>query len=211
MKLSRPRIPAQLTDGSLKLLLEGDLEEVRIYDVDATKVDISAPGFDSVVLEKVSFLQAQLPRISARDLQAKQSDFSSSVLTNGSINRAEFVNCRMTGIDFSKSNLHDVVFRGCKLDMANFRFADLRRVQCIDCTLVETDFLGATLHDVDFQGCMLKKTIFDRVQCRQVDLRGSQLIEISGWGSLKGAVIDDLQLVTIAPYLAHELGLKVVQ
>lgn len=209
MKLSRPRIPARLAEGSLELLLEGDLEEVRIYGVDATKVAIAAPGFDSVVLEKVGFLQAQLLRINAKDLQVKQSDFSSSALTDGSINRAEFTNCRMTGVDFNKTNLHDVIFRGCKLDMANFRFADLRRVQFVDCTLVETDFLGTTLQDVDFQSCVLEKTVFDRTQCKQVDLRSSQLVEISGWGSMKGVIIDDSQLISAAPCLAHELGISV--
>jgi uncharacterized protein YjbI with pentapeptide repeats len=86
---------------------------------------------------------------------------------------------------------------------------DLRRVKFIDCTFTEADFLGATLHDVTFESCMLEKTIFEQVKCKQVDLRGSQLMEIKGWRSLKGATIDDLQLVTVAPYLANELGLLI--
>jgi uncharacterized protein YjbI with pentapeptide repeats len=209
MKLSRPHIPASLDNGSVTLLQAGELEAVRLQDVDATKQNVLALGIDGVVIEKCSFLQAQLPRISAKDLQVKQSDFSSAALSDGSINRAEFITCRMTGVDFSKANLHDIVFRGCKLDMANFRFSDLRRVQFVDCTLVETDFLGAVLCDISFQGCTLEKTVFDRVQCKQVDLRTSQLVEVSGWGSMKGVIIDDLQLVTAAPYLARALGIVV--
>jgi hypothetical protein len=42
-----------------------------------------------------------------------------------------------------------------------------------------------------------------------VDLRSSQLSEIRGWGSMKGAIIDDLQLISAAPYFAVELGLIV--
>lgn len=209
MKLSPPQVPAQLEDCSLELLFEGELEAVRLYDLDATKINVQALGIDGVMIEKVGFSQAQLLRISAKDLRVKQSDFSSAALTDGNINRAEFISCRMTGVDFNKTNLHDIVFRGCKLDMANFRFADLRRVQFIDCTLVETDFLGATLYDVDFQSCTLEKTVLDRTQCKQVDLRSSQLIEISGWGSMKGAIIDDSQLVSAAPYLANELGISI--
>lgn len=210
MKLAHPFIPARLKVGSLKLLLEGELEAIRLYDIDAMSCHAPALGIDGVVIEKVSFLQAQLPRISARDLQVKQSDFSSASLSDGAVNRAEFTNCRMIGVDFSKANVHDVVFRGCKLDLANFRFADLRRVQFVDCTLGETDFLGALLHNVSFQSCTLEKTVFDQAQCKHVDLRSSDLIEISGWGSMQGVIVDDTQLITIAPYLAREVGLTVL-
>jgi hypothetical protein len=58
-----------------------------------------------------------------------------------------------------------------------------------------------------FETSVLEKTVFDRTHCKQVDLRGSQLTELSGWGSMKGVIIDDLQLATMAPYFAHELGL----
>jgi uncharacterized protein YjbI with pentapeptide repeats len=209
MKLSRPRLPAQLEDGSLDMLLEGELDNVKCTDMDATKSTVLAMDIDTVVMEKVGFLQAQLLRVTVRDAVMKQCDFSSASLTDGAFNRAEFITCRMTGVDFSKTSLHDVTFRGCKLDMANFRFADLRRVHFIDCTLVETDFLGATLYNVVFESCMLEKTVFDQAKCKQVDLRTSQLIEISGWGSLKGVIIDDGQLISVAPYLANELGLSV--
>jgi len=209
MKLTAPRIPAYLPDGSLELLGEGQVEAVRLLDIDATKESFVALDLDSVVLEKVVFLQAHLVRIGAKDVRIIQSDFSSAVMTDGNFNRAEFASCRMTGVDMNKTNLHDVVFKGCKLDLANFRFADLRRVQFIDCTLIETDFLGATLHDVTFQSCILEKTVFDRTHCKLVDMRSSQLTEIIGWGSMKGAIIDDVQLMGAAPYLASELGLTV--
>ena len=74
MKLSRPIIPPLLEDGSLTDMLEGSLEQVQVTG-DATKYTIQALGIDSVVLDRMSFLQAQLPRIAARDLIAKQSDF----------------------------------------------------------------------------------------------------------------------------------------
>ena len=208
MKLSRPIIPPAPENGSLADLLDGSLEHVQLTG-DATKYTVQALEIDSVIFDRMSFLRAHLPRIVARDLVAKQSDFSSTLMTDGAFNRAEFINCRMSGVDFSKTSLHDVVFRGCKLDMANMRFADIRRAKFIDCTLVETDFLGAILQDVTFESCVLEKTVFDRVKCKQVDLRTSQLIELSGWGSLKGATIDGVQLLSAAPYLAHELGISV--
>jgi uncharacterized protein YjbI with pentapeptide repeats len=209
MKLTRPKIPAKLEQATLEDLLDGDLESVRLSDVDGTAIEVLAGDWDSVEIERLVLLQAQLLRLTVRDVSVKQSDLSSALLPDAAFNRGEFVNCRMTGVDFSKATLHDVVFRGCKLDIANFRFADIRRAKFIDCTLVETDFLGAMLHDVIFESCTLTKTVFDRVRCKQVDLRTSQLDEISGWGSLKGVTIDAAQLAAIAPYLAHELGIIV--
>lgn len=208
MKLSRPIIPPLLENGTLADISEGSLEQVQLTG-DATKYNVQALEIDGVLFDRMSLLQAQLPRIVARDFVAKQSDFSSTLMADGAFNRAEFSHCRMSGVDFSKTSLHDVIFRGCKLDIANFRFADIRRVKFVDCTLSETDFLGATLHDVVFESCVLEKTIFDKVKCKQVDLRTSQLVDISGWGSLKGVIIDDIQLMSVAPYLAHELGLSV--
>jgi uncharacterized protein YjbI with pentapeptide repeats len=209
MKLARPRLLPQLEDGSIDNLLEGELSEVHLYDINAVKVTVLALDIDGVLLEKVGLLQAQLPRVTARDMVAKQCDFSSTTLVDGAFNRAEFINCRMTGVDFNKASVHDVLFRGCKLDMANFRFADVRRVQFVDCTFIESDFLGATLHDVRFESCTLEKVVFDQAKCKQVDLRTSQLVELSGWSSLKGAVIDTAQLMAIAPYLAQTIGIVV--
>ena len=51
--------------------------------------------------------------------------------------------------------------------------------------------------------------------CRDVDLRGAALggDEIpgirSGYDCLRGCRIDNLQLMTLAPLMAHHLGLKV--
>ena len=145
MKISLPRIAPQLSDVTLKELLDGDLEDAVLRDIDATNCFVQSLNMSGVRLEKMTLTAAQLERVGARDFVAKRTDFSAAHMVNGAFNRAEFDNCRMTGVDFSRTSLHDVTFRDCKLDMANFRFADLRRVKFVDCTFVETDFLSATL------------------------------------------------------------------
>lgn len=210
MKIAKPQLPTQPEDSTLELMAQdGELEEARLYDQDGTNCNVAGLSLSSVLMEKVFLTGAHLGRVTVRDLAAKQTDFSSASLDNGLIVRAEFLNCRMTGVDFSQTNLHDVVFRGCKLDLANFRQADLRRVRFIDCTLVEADFGSARLSYVEFQSSLLEKTAFSQAACKAVDLRTSELIAIAGWRWLKGATIDGLQLVSAAPYLAQELGLIV--
>lgn len=209
MKINTPQIAAQLDEVGLSELQEGDIEDALLRDIDATNCLIIGLEIMSARLEKVILTAAQLGRVSMRDMVAKQTDFSAAHLANGALNRCEFVDCRMTGVDFSRTALHDITFRGCKLDMANFRFANLRRVRFVECTFVDTDFLSASLYDVVFESCTLEKTIFHQAKCKQVDLRTSDLYEIHGWASLKGVVIDSAQLVAVAPYLAHELGIVV--
>lgn len=209
MKLGMPQLNPQLDEISLDTFLEGDVEDAVLRNYDATNCHVTSMDISGVVLEKVIFTAAQFERINARDIKIGQCDFSAAMLAGGTLNRAMFTNCRMAGIDFSKTALHDVLFNGCKLDMANFRFADVRRVKFIDCTFVDTDLLGATLHDVAFETCVLERTVFTQAKCKSVDLRGSDLVDISGWNALKGAIIDGAQLTLAAPYLANELGIVV--
>jgi uncharacterized protein YjbI with pentapeptide repeats len=210
MKIAPPQLPAHLELYSVAdVLSDGELEDGRLYDEEAVSMTCPALDLQTVMIEKFTVAGAHLGRINARDIIIIKSDFSAANLSDGSINRASVTNCRMTGLDVSKTILRDVTFQGCKLDLANFRFADLRRVRFIDCTFNEADFMGARLHDVAFEKCTLERTVFDQVAAQKLDLRSSELIDISGWRSLKGVTIDNLQLVTIAPYLAHELGFTV--
>jgi uncharacterized protein YjbI with pentapeptide repeats len=209
MKISKPRIDAKLDEGSLDDLLEGEPEDVLLRDIDATNSHITSLDMSGTVLEKTLMTASHFERLVVRDVRFDKCDLSAVAMNSGEINRAEFVNCRMTGVDFNKTTLHDITFRGCKLDMANFRFTNLRRVAFVDCTLAETDFLGATVHDVSFESCTLERTIFTQTKCKSLDLRTSELIEISGWASLRGAIIDSTQLVAASPYLANELGIIV--
>lgn len=210
MKLAQPQLPPQLDERSIiGMVDDGELENARLQNEEAINCNVAALDLSSVVIEKVQFTGAHFSRVTIRDVRAIHADFSSVHMDNGMIVRAEFINCRMTGVDFSRTSVHDVVFRGCKLDMANFRFSDLRRVEFIDCTLTEADFMNAKLSNVEFQTSLLEKTVFSQVICKQVDLRSSQLVEIMGWKSLKGAVIDSAQLMAVAPYLAQEVGINV--
>ncbi len=210
MKVARPILPSILDDYTFAdFERESSLDTAHVIDQTPIKLDIAAADINGVLIEKAQLGRSQLPRLNARDAEVRKSDLSSVGMTNASVNRAVFTDCRMSGCDFSQAQLHDVIFKGCKLDMANFRFADLRRVMFIDCQLTETDFLGCALYDVTFESCQLDRTVFEKATCKKVDLRTSELIDISGWASLRGAIIDGAQLTLIAPYLASSLGLTI--
>jgi uncharacterized protein YjbI with pentapeptide repeats len=149
MKLTRPKLSINPEDATVAAMVDdGELESVRLHDEIAVNCNVAALQLIDVVIEKVQFTGAHFSRIVARDLLARQVDFSSAHLDNGLLVRVEFVNCRMTGTDFSLTNIHDVTFKNCKLDSAIFRKADLRRVEFIDCDLSGVDFSMARQIDV---------------------------------------------------------------
>jgi uncharacterized protein YjbI with pentapeptide repeats len=71
------------------------------------------------------------------------------------------------------------------------------------------DFGSATMVRVSFAGCTLTGADFTKVSCTAVDLRGAALGITAGFDALRGATIDSVQLVGLAPYLARHLGITV--
>jgi uncharacterized protein YjbI with pentapeptide repeats len=123
--------------------------------------------------------------------------------------RDTFADCRMTGLEAPALIAEHVHFKACRLDLANFRHATLRSVVFEDCVLDEADFGGADIAHCRFAGCSLRGTYFENARLEDVDLRGSQLEPEGDVHALKGAIIDRVQLVELAPYLARDVGLKV--
>ncbi|SDP42361.1 Pentapeptide repeat-containing protein [Pedococcus dokdonensis] len=116
---------------------------------------------------------------------------------------------RLGAVALYGSELARVRFEGCKIEFANFRGATLVDVEFVDCQLVEADFAEAKLTRVSFEGCRLVSPDFGRGTFKDVDLTGADLAGPRGVAGLRGATVSALQLIDLAPALAHELGLKV--
>ncbi len=152
MKLAHPKLSIDLTESTVTVMGDdGELESARLHDEVAINCNVAALRLTDILIENVQFTGAHFSRIVARDMIARQVDFSSAHLDNGLLVRVEFINCRMTGVDFSRTSIHDVTFKDCQLDRANFLKADLRRVDFIDCTLANTDFTVARLANVAYK------------------------------------------------------------
>lgn len=211
-RMSQPTAPQfspQLEPGAVQLFSpEATLENLIFEDIILANRKLPNISLEEVRLTRAVCTGAMLAKIAARDILIERCDFSAAHCTDGSFQRAVFKATRLTGWDISNGVLKDVVLEGCKLDLTNFRFAALTRVTFIDCQLQNADFISAELTHVSFQNCVLEDTIFAQCTMKDVDFRTSQLT-LTGWQSLKGATIDSAQLMAAAPYLAHELGIKI--
>lgn len=211
MKLNKPKLTRTGLDSInvQRLVTEATLDQITISYADASGLKAKNLSLDEAMLEKVLLTEARLEKLSLTDTELRACDLSAAGCSESSLIRAYIVGGRMTGVDFSRSTIKDVIFEDCKLDMANFRFAKLTRVQFINCQLTETDFQAAELTDVEFQTSHLDKVEFGQCKIKNVDARSSELLDIRGWQYLRGLKIDSTQLVTIAPQLAAGLGIKI--
>jgi len=165
----------------------------------------------------VTFDGGRLRRARMSDVWFSETRFVALDIAESSWTDAWLTGCVLAGVQAFAGVLRRVTFRGCKLDSVNFRDCSLTDVAFEDCVLRDADFGGAKLTRVRFGGSTLSEADFTKVTCADVDLRGATLGDGSsggagiraGYDSLRGARIDTLQLMTLAPLLAHHLGITV--
>jgi uncharacterized protein YjbI with pentapeptide repeats len=150
MKLACPKLSTDLEYASLEMMIDdGELESVRLHGENGTNCNIAALQLIDVLIEDVQFTGAQFSRIVARDVVFRKTDLSLSALDNGALVRVEFVSCRMSKADLSRTTIHDVTFRDCKMDGVNFTKSDMRRAVFKNSVLDGADFTGAALVDIE--------------------------------------------------------------
>jgi uncharacterized protein YjbI with pentapeptide repeats len=194
---------------------EGDLEPDEHYEglrfAEATFDEVAAGGchFLDCEFASVSFGGGQLRKSRFTEVSMLQVRFVATDLAETGWQDATLTGCALAGVQAFSAAARRVAFRGAKLDSVNFRGAAFADVTFEDCVLRDVDFGGATLLRVSFAGCTLADVDFTKVRCTEVDLRGASLGIQAGYESLRGATIDSVQLVALAPFMARHLGLTV--
>ena len=183
------------------------LEDVRLDGVKLGAVRASGGRVAHGALEGVDLAGSRLRSLTLIDVVVREGDFANADLTGARLRRVVFDRVRMTGITLAEMEAEDVLLRGCRLDLASFRAAEIARVAFEDCALDEADFYGAGLRLVRFAGCRLGRVELEQSRLSSVDLRTSDLEDPRG--ELRGAIIDSVQLAGLAPLLAAKLGIKV--
>ena len=202
-------------DGVLEL--DGDYDRVRFSGSAFSGVVAGGSRFAESAFTGVTFDGGRLRRARMSDVWFSETRFVALDIAESSWTDAWLTGCVLAGVQAFAGVLRRVTFRGCKLDSVNFRDCSLTDVAFEDCVLRDAVFGGAMLTRVRFPGCQLSGADFTKVTCEDVDLRGAVLGDPgaetagirAGYASLRGARIDTPQLMTLAPLLAHQLGITV--
>ena len=173
-------------------------------------LDATGGRIEQCELDGTSLAGSRLRSLALIDVVARRIDTSNADWRGASLRRVVFEACRMTGFSATELDAEDVVFRDCKLNLASFQLGRFRRATFEGCVLDEADLSGATLIETRFAGSQLRRIELEGVRLTRVDLRGAQLEEPRGdVRNLRGAIVDHVQLVGLAPVLAHGLGITV--
>jgi uncharacterized protein YjbI with pentapeptide repeats len=124
--------------------------------------------------------------------------------------RVELHHCRLTGSELGQSELTDVTFLDCRLDLVGLRFAKLERVVFRDCRMTECDFYEASLKDVTFERCELRGARFSAARIERVELSACDLAGASGVEALRGARMSWDDVLANAPVFASAIGIEIV-
>lgn len=212
MKVVPPDISDELVDvNDLPGLLRKDetLSGLSIHDASAAGLRLKSAVINDAKLVKCDLSQATIEKLQLQDCIIDNCDLTASVLADSSWHAVEVIKARCSGIQLHTSLLKNVLFRDCKLDMANLRFAQLENVVFENCIITELDLYTSKLKNVSFIGCDIEDVEFSDAQLHHVDLSRSTIVSVKGIRGLKGAHISPEQLIQLAPYLAQEIGLIV--
>lgn len=212
MKISLPKLPSplpHLSDSQNNLHADEGLRSVEAPFCEILDAHIPSAEIDSCLLRNADFTGAHLEKVSVNNTVYEKSVFDACDFTDSGWLQTSIVDTRCYGVQFQLSTLKHVTFRNCQLSLANFRYAKLTNVQLEDCVIVDADFHGAQLVNVSFVNCSLDNCTFSDTTLRRVDFTESRIGTIHGISRMKGIIINSSQLVSLAPFMAHELGITV--
>jgi uncharacterized protein YjbI with pentapeptide repeats len=202
-------------DDSAGLEVDGDYDRVLFAGRTFAEADAHGARFTECAFTGAGFDGGGLRRARLADVWFGETRLVALDLAESALTDAWFSGCVFAGVQAFSCAGRRVLFRGCKLDSVNFRDCALTEVAFEDCVLRDVDFGSGKLARVRFTGSTLVGADFTRARCKDVDLRGARLgtddtpgIK-AGYDCLSGTRIDHGQLMTIAPLLAHHLGIKV--
>ena len=139
----------------------------------------------------------ELIELLCRNCNAANVDWSGARMTD-----TEFHRTRLTGCNLSGTNLRNVLFYRCKIDLSLFHDAQLTACRFQGCDLREADFQNASLKRVTFRDCDLRNARYPRTLLSEIDLRGSQLAGMyADANALQGTFVDPFQVADIASML----------
>ncbi|GAA3451243.1 pentapeptide repeat-containing protein [Dactylosporangium matsuzakiense] len=190
------------------------------HDGNYTEVHFDGVVFEGGEATSAKFIESALTGVGLAEVGLERARFSEVWLSRNRwvgvrLADAEWLDVTvldsaLAGVQAYSSRLRRVRFRGCKIDTLNLRGATLAEVVFEDCELNELDCAGAALTSVTFPGSAIRNARFSQVKCKKVDFRGARELDVAdGADSLRGAIIDERQLMELGPALAVALGIQV--
>ena len=206
-----PRLPDALAPAP-----DEDLDP-EFPDLDGVGLDgatVSYPVGRSLGILRTRLTDCRLDVPAEATIEAQDAELVEVDLTGRRIEsmlRVALRRCRLGGADLGDARLRDVTFEGCVLDLASVRSAELERVEIRECRGTGLDLSGARLTDVTVADLDLGEVTLDGARLQDVDVTQADLRAVTDLRALRGAIISEVQAVSLARRLAEAAGLHVTR
>ncbi|MEH1785571.1 MAG: pentapeptide repeat-containing protein [Nostoc sp.] len=143
-------------------------------------------------------------KLTLQDVRIDKSDFANTEWEEVSINRVEFINCRLLGFQGIKSRFKNVSFKGCQGQLSQFNFSKFDNCIFDNCILEDSTFIESSLINVRFINCQMTNVILADAKFKNTDFRGSNIEGLQiNINQLKGAILDLFQAAYILQRYAN--------
>ena len=166
------------------------LEQARVVDADLSGTKLKGLKLIDVVIERGNLANLVAPEPTLR--------------------RVTVTGARLTGVQWTRGSITDVVFRDCRIDLATFAGTTFERVAFDGCMLAQAEFREALLRSVRFDHCDLTEADLTGLRINGCELRSCTLDGLAGAERLRGAAMPWADLVGHAWLLAAALGIRVL-
>ncbi len=180
-KIQKPKINSNLevinnVDELLELIEEDEkICDKLIENIDIPSIDESRLSFDSCVFKNVNFESCTFRYIDLLDVIFDKCDLSNVDLSEGSIFRVEFTNCKMVGSKIEDANLKNCLFKNILGDYSSFAFSKLNKVNFESSSFYSSIFMEVKNRYMYFDDCNFKKSVFTRTYLEDVDLSNCEI------------------------------------
>lgn len=209
----QPRLPESLEQmpAGVAVRDEDTLATVELRGAGWAGIHVSALRVYEAVLAGCDLSDAALTAPELTDTILLEPNLANAVIRGGSLTRVLVDGGRLTGVQFGETKVRDTLWRNVSADLAALRLAGLARVTFESCNLREADFTGAHCEWVRFHDCDLRGAIFSKARFENSEFRRCRLEGIEGVGSLRGTSMALDAVLTLAPALADELGISLLE
>ena len=190
---------------------DAELSDVELLDLDLRDGRLSALSLETARVKDCRFDGVELRRLRCRQVVFETCDFANTRWFDCELSDVAFLGCRFIGASITGGGLSAVFLRDCLAQLAKLSHLGRPHALLEDCDLRGALVLESDLGELRFSGCDLEGLEFAGVSLAGADLRGNELAGLKGIACLRGATIDGLQLLALAPALAAHLGVVVEQ
>jgi uncharacterized protein YjbI with pentapeptide repeats len=144
------------------------------------------------------------------DVVIERGNLANLVAPECSLRRVTVTGARLTGVQWTRASIGDVVFRDCRIDLATFAGTTFERVVFDGCMLAQAEFREALLRSVRFEHCDLTEADLTGLRIEGCELRSCTLDGLAGTERLRGASMPWGDIVGHAGVFAAALGIRLL-